>query len=146
MKTAIWWIRRDLRLADNQALAEALRQAEVVVPVFILDPTLLSSEYVGQARLAFLFDGLRELEKCLKHRGSRLILRKGDPLEVLTGILQETHAEGIFAEEDFSPYARQRDRKVALSLPLKLVSGVTVFHPDLLLKADGTPYTVFTPF
>lgn len=146
MKTAIWWIRRDLRLADNQALAEALRQAEVVVPVFILDPTLLSSEYVGQARLAFLFDGLRELDKSLKHRGSRLILRKGDPIEVLTGVLQETYAEGIFAEEDFSPYARQRDRKVALSLPLKLVSGVTVFHPDLLLKADGTPYTVFTPF
>jgi len=146
MKTAIWWIRRDLRLADNQALAEALRQAEVVVPVFVLDPILLSSEYVGQARLAFLFDGLRELDKSLKHRGSRLILRKGDPIEVLTGILQETHAEGIFAEEDFSPYARQRDEKVGFALPLKLVPGVTVFHPDLLLKADGTPYTVFTPF
>ena len=56
MKTAIWWIRRDLRLADNQALVEALRQAEVVVPVFVLDPILLSSEYVGQARLGFLFD------------------------------------------------------------------------------------------
>lgn len=110
MKTAIWWIRRDLRLADNQALVEALRQAEVVVPVFVLDPILLSSEYVGQARLAFLLDGLRELDKSLKQIGSRLILKKGDPIEVLTGILQETHAEGIFAEEDFSPYARQRDR------------------------------------
>ena len=146
MKTAIWWIRRDLRLSDNQALTEALRQADVVVPVFILDPKLLASEYAGQARLAFLLDGLRELDRSLKQRGSQLILRRGDPLEVLTILLKETEAEGIFAEEDFSPYSRQRDGRVALSLPLKLVPGVTVFHPELLLKADGTPYTVFTPF
>jgi len=52
----------------------------------------------------------------------------------------------VFAEEDYSPYARQRDGKVALSLPLKLVPGLTVFHPDMPLKADGSPYTVFTPF
>ena len=146
MKTAIWWIRRDLRLSDNQGLTEALRQADVVVPGFILDPKLLASEYAGQARLAFLFDGLRELDKSLKQLGSQLILRRGDPLEVLTNLIRETGAEGIFAEEDFSPFARQRDKSVALSLPLKLVPGVTVFHPDLLLKADGTPYTVFTPF
>jgi len=61
MKTSIWWIRRDMRLSDNQALTEALRQAEVIVPVFILDPKLLASEYTGPARLAFLFEGLREL-------------------------------------------------------------------------------------
>lgn len=146
MKTAIWWVRRDLRLTDNQALAEALRQAEVVVPVFILDPTLLSSEFVGQTRLAFLIDGLRALDKSLRQVGSQLILRQGDPLEVLSVLSHETDAEGIFAEEDFSPYARQRDGRVAQSLPLKLAPGVTVFHPDLLLKADGTPYTVFTPF
>ena len=146
MKTAIWWIRRDMRLADNQTLAEALRQADVVVPVFILDPNLLSSEFVGQARLAFLLDGLRKLENNLKQRGSRLILRRGDPLEVLTTLLKEAEAEDIFAEEDYSPYARQRDKSVALFLPLKLLPGVTVFHPDLILKADGAPYTVFTPF
>jgi deoxyribodipyrimidine photo-lyase len=146
MKTAIWWIRRDLRLSDNQALTEALRQADIVMPVFILDPKLLASEYAGQARLAFLLDGLRELDNNLKRRGSQLILRRGDPLEVLTGLLRETGAEGIFAEEDYSPYARQRDEQVALSLPLKLSPGVTVFHPEMLLKTDSTPYTVFTPF
>lgn len=146
MKTAIWWIRRDLRLKDNQALTEALREAEQVVPVFILDPKLLSSEYTGQARLAFLFEGLRELDQSLKQRGSRLVLRRGDPLEVLTGLLRETEVKSIFAEEDYSPYARQRDEKVSLFLPLKLISGVTVFSPDMLLKTDNTPYTVFTPF
>ena len=92
MKTAIWWIRRDLRLSDNQALSEALRQAEVVVPVFILDPNLISSEFVGRARLAFLFDGLRELDRSLKQCGSGLILRRGDPLEVLADLVQGTNA------------------------------------------------------
>lgn len=52
MDRAIWWIRRDLQLSDNQALAEALRQANTVIPVFILDPGLLSSDFVGLARLA----------------------------------------------------------------------------------------------
>ena len=146
MKTVIWWIRRDLRLADNQALAEALRQANTVIPVFILDPKLWSSEFVGPARLGFLLDGLRALDASLRERGSRLILRKGDPLEVIRALCQESLAEGIFAEEDYSPYARQRDEKIALSLPLNLVPGVTVFPPQILTKANGEPYTVFTPF
>ncbi|HBO33632.1 MAG TPA: deoxyribodipyrimidine photo-lyase [Anaerolineaceae bacterium] len=146
MKTVIWWIRRDLRLADNQALAEALRQANTVIPVFILDPKLWSSEFVGPARLGFLLDGLRALDASLRERGSRLILRKGDPLEVLRALCQESLAEGIFAEEDYSPYARQRDEKIALSLPLNLVPGVTIFPPQILTKANGEPYTVFTPF
>ncbi len=146
MNTAIWWIRRDLRLTDNQVLAEALRQANTVIPVFILDPKLLASPFVGQPRLAFLFDGLRALDADLRKLGSQLILRQGDPLETLTVLRAETGAEAIFAEEDYSTYARQRDEKIARDLPLQLVSGVTVFHPDMLLKADGKPYTVFTPF
>ena len=108
MKTAIWWMRRDLRLSDNQALAEALRQAEVVVPVFILDDRLLASPYVGQARLAFLFAGLRALDASLRSRGSAIILRQGDPLTVLSSLREETGAEAIFAESDVSPFARRR--------------------------------------
>lgn len=146
MKTALWWIRRDLRLSDNQALAEALRQAGTVIPVFILDPKLLASDYVGPARLAFLFDGLRTLDSKLREQGSRLILREGDPLEVLTTLCLESQAEGIFAEEDYSPYARQRDQKIALTLPLHLLPGITVFPAQMLTKANGEPYTVFTPF
>ena len=146
MDRAIWWIRRDLRLSDNQALAEALRQANTVIPVFILDPGLLSSEFVGPARLAFLFDGLRALETSLLERGSRLILREGDPFAVLSTLCNENQVEGIFAEEDYSPYAIQRDEKIALNLPLQLVNGVTVYHPEMLRKANGEPYTVFTPF
>jgi deoxyribodipyrimidine photolyase len=59
MRTARCWIRRDLRLGDNQALAAALRQAEQVMPPFVLDPALLASPWVGERRLAFLYDGLQ---------------------------------------------------------------------------------------
>ena len=146
MNTVIWWIRRDVRLSDNQALAAALEQAQTVIPLFILDPRLLASPYNSQRRLAFLFEGLRRLEADLRQRGSGLILRQGDPLEALQVIFAETGAEAVFAEADVSPYARRRDARVGSELPLTLTPGLTVHPPESLRKADGTPYTVFTPF
>jgi deoxyribodipyrimidine photo-lyase len=146
MRTALWWLRRDLRLTDNQALAAALAHADGVIPVFVLDPTLLNSPYVGPKRIAFLLGGLRRLDEDLRARGSRLIVRRGDPREELTALLAECGAEAIFTEEDLTPYARQRDGGVAESLPLHLVGGRIVHLPGAVLKADGTPYTVFTPF
>jgi deoxyribodipyrimidine photo-lyase len=146
MMTAIWWIRRDLRLADNQALAAALAHIDRLVPVFVLDPALLNSPYVGDKRLAFLFGGLRQLDAGLQERDSCLVIRQGEPLAELRALLGETGATGIFAEEDYSPYARQRDARVAEHLPLHRTEGLTVHPPGVVLKADGTPYTVFTPF
>ncbi|UCC63218.1 MAG: deoxyribodipyrimidine photo-lyase, partial [Anaerolineae bacterium] len=146
MTTALWWIRRDLRLTDNQALAAALAHADRVIPVFVLDPTLLDSPYVGPKRVAFLLGGLRRLDEDLGARGSRLIVRRGDPQDQLTALLKQCGAEAIFTEEDFTPYARQRDSGVAKRLPLHLIGGRIVHPPGAVLKADGTPYTVFTPF
>lgn len=146
MTTALWWMRRDLRLTDNQALAAALAHADRVIPVFVLDPTLLDSPYVGPKRVAFLLGGLHRLDEDLQARGSRLIVRRGDPREELTALLTECGAEAIFTEEDFTSYARQRDGGVAESLSLHLVGGPIVHLPGTVLKADGTPYTVFTPF
>jgi len=146
MNTAIWWIRRDLRLNDNQALENARRQATTVIPVFILDPRLLASSYVGESRLAFLLDGLRSLDASLRDRGSALIIREGDPMDALVALREETGAEGIFAEADISPYARHRDQRLKRELPLTLVPGVTIHPCANLHKADGSPYTIFTPF
>jgi deoxyribodipyrimidine photo-lyase len=146
METAIWWIRRDLRLSDNQALAAALSQAEVVVPVFILDPKLLASPYASQKRLAFLYEGLQTLDLDLVKRGSKLIVRNGDPVEALLTLRKETEASAIYAEADVSPYARKRDAQVMRALPLVLIPGITVHPVEWLRKSDGTPYTVFTPF
>ena len=146
MPTALWWVRRDLRLNDNQALAEAQAQAERVVPVFVLDPALLASPYTGKKRLAFLFDGLRSLDADLRARGSRLIVRQGEPADELASMMAETQASAIVAERDITPFARRRDERVARGLPLHLTGGLTVHPPERVLKDDGRPYTVFTPY
>jgi deoxyribodipyrimidine photo-lyase len=140
---SIWWIRRDLRLKDNPALQSSL-EAGAVIPVFILDPHLLSRP--APRRQAFLFNGLRVLDTDLRKRGSYLIIRRGEPLKELRHLLTETGASTIFAEEDYTPYATKRDRAVARELPLQLVLGQVVQHPEFIKKADGDPYTVYTPY
>ncbi len=146
MDTSVWWIRRDLRLSDNQALTEALSSSQSVIPVFVLDPKLINSPNSSPKRLAFLYKGLIELDGDLRRRGSKLVIRRGEPLEALSRLVREGGAEGIFAEEDFSPYARKRDSQVASQFSLKLIGGSCVSHPESLLKKDGKPYKVFTPF
>jgi deoxyribodipyrimidine photo-lyase len=141
--TSIWWIRRDIRLSDNPALHEALKHGPVI-PVFILDPHLL--ERTPARRQAFLFGGLHELDAELQKRGSALTVRKGKPETELLNLIIETGAQTIFAEEDYTPYARIRDEELIQSLPLTLIQGQTVHHPASVLKPDGKPYTVFTPF
>ncbi len=133
-----------MRLDDNPALQAALSNDGGVIPVFILDDRLLEKPAPG--RQAFLMDGLRALSSKLEARGSRLILRQGDPQEVLRELMAETGAHTIFAEEDYSPYARSRDQRVEAVLPLQLVAGLTIQHPAMVHKTDGKPYTVFTPF
>lgn len=143
MTTILWWIRRDLRLHDHPALEYALQKGRVI-PVFILDDRLLQKE--ASKRKQFLFSGLRQLDEDLRKRGSQLIIRRGEPLAELTRLIQETGAEEIVALEDYSPYARRRDSHIARELPLHLFAGETVYPPSLVLKPDGSPYTVFTPF
>jgi deoxyribodipyrimidine photo-lyase len=146
MTTALWWVRRDLRLTDNQALAAALAHADRVVPVYVLDEEPMPLSEAGEKRRAFLLGGLYRLDTDLRTRGSRLIIRRGEPKEQLAALLAETGASGIFAEKDYSPYARGRDAGVAKTLPLRLSAGLTVHPPDAVRQANGEPYTVFTPF
>ena len=140
--TSIWWIRRDLRLSDNLALQAALR-AGPVLPVFLLDPHFDS---VSPRRRNFLYEGLRALGGQLQARGSRLTLRRGEPIEALRRLLAETGADAIYAERDTTPYALARDTRAARTLPLTLVHGQTVHPPEQVQKADGSPYTIYTPY
>jgi deoxyribodipyrimidine photo-lyase len=140
--TTIWWIRRDLRLTDNLVLHSAL-EAGPVIPVFIIDPAFTSS---SSRRKDFLYEGLAALDRDLRSRGSYLVILKGRPIDALRQLFDDVKAETIFAEEDFTPYARRRDSLIRKILPLQLVSGQTVHHPKSVLKADGRPYSVYTPY
>lgn len=146
MTNVIWWLRRDLRLHDNHALRAALESGTNVLPVFILDDHLWKGKFYCHQRAAFLLANLEILDRQLQKLGSRLVIRSGQPLEQLQTLAMDFYAEAIFAEADFTPYARQRDTQIAQNLPLKLVGGSLVVHPEKILKNDNTPYRVYTPF
>jgi len=146
MNKSIWWIRRDLRLSDNPALSAAVRNAEQVIPLFIIDPNLVNATHTGDKRLAFLYAGLHELDLSLRSRGGRLIIQHGKPTAILKELEATTSASSVYAEADFSPYAQKRDQRVSEKVHLELVGGSSYSHPSAVLKQDGSPYTVFTPY
>ena len=144
MKTVIWWIRRDLRLEDNKALAQALSESANVIPLYILDPYLLKRE--APTRKAFLFNALNALNAELIRIGSRLTIREGNVLTELQKVSEASGSQKVYAEADFSPYAKARDAKAAEVLNCEFMPGLTIHPPPVIRKADGSPYTIFTPF
>jgi deoxyribodipyrimidine photo-lyase len=146
MNNILWWIRRDFRLTDNEALFQATQQAEFVTPIFILDPFLIHSSYVGEKRLAFLYAGLHQLNVDLLEVGSHLVIREGQPSEVFAEIQSQMRFDAIYAEADFSPYAQVRDSKLNEQFPIKFFGGPSFRHPLAVRKANGEPYTTYTPY
>ena len=144
MPVAIWWIRRDLRLTDNFALQAARQSGYPVLPVFIMDNRLIAGPVNRRQR--FLVNALKDMRDQLQQEGSDLLVHSGKPEEVLSSLAMETSAIGVYAEEDYSPYAVNRDATVGRAVPLTLTPGLTIHPPDAVLKPDGSPYTIFTPY
>lgn len=143
--TSIMWFRRDLRGHDNEALAAASADGPCV-PLFVLDPVFL--ERSGPARLSFLFGALESLNETL---GGALVLRVGDPVEVVPALAREVEAGTVYVAKDFAPYGRRRDVAVATALKgagsrLRGVGSPYAVEPGSVTKDDGKPYAVFTPF
>ncbi len=109
MAPVIWWVRKDLRLRDNPALAEAIEQGGPVIPVFILDEVF--SEY-GACPLWRFGLGVEKLAETLEGVGSRIVLRRGDAAGVLKGLVRETGAEVVRWSRDFDPDQVTRDKAV----------------------------------
>lgn len=146
MTASIWWIRRDLRLADNPALSAALLHGGPVLPVFIQDPALLASPYFSERRWQFLLAGLHNLDQQLRRLGSRLSYLEGQPGVVLEELLREGYAVRIDAEEDYSPFAKRRDQAIASTLPLHLHSGASLLPPGTIITRAEKPFRIYTPF
>ncbi|HSP29291.1 MAG TPA: deoxyribodipyrimidine photo-lyase [Ilumatobacteraceae bacterium] len=148
-RRSIMWFRRDLRLDDNPALVAAGDDGAEVVPVFVIDPTFASS---GPPRLAYLHDALQSLDTSIRERGATgLIVRHGDPVEVIAALAHELDADTVFVARDYAPYGRRRDAAVKAALEhdgrhLQGVGSPYAVAPGGVTKDDGTPYAVFTPF
>ncbi|NBS49321.1 MAG: deoxyribodipyrimidine photo-lyase [Verrucomicrobia bacterium] len=145
------WFRRDLRVSDNTALHQACARKVPVLPVFIFDPEILKKKKEVVRRTAFLLSALESLSANLDALGAPLILRKGNPVEVLRALVKETGARTLFLNNDIEPYSRQRDEKVSMMLKEEGVEIVAcddlmIHPPGSVQRAAGGPYTVFTPF
>ena len=148
----ICWFRRDLRLYDNAALYHALRDTNPVLPVFIFDRHILDElEDRQDPRVAFIHQTLTEMQAFLGNKGSTLDVRYGHPEEVFAALLADYKIGKVFTNNDYEPYARRRDQKIADLLnaagaSLHHYKDQVIFEKSEILKDDGSPYTVFTPY
>ncbi|WP_167606876.1 cryptochrome/photolyase family protein [Maribellus sediminis] len=149
--TAIFWFRRDLRLEDNTAFIQALKQYDRVIPLFIFDTNILDELPADDARVSFIYQQLESLHLQLKAKGSGLIVRNGKPVHVWRQLLKELQPQAVFYNKDYEPYALKREKKINELLQQNHVSvqnfkDQVIFEEDEIVKADGSNYTVFTPY
>lgn len=151
MQKTIVWFRKDLRLHDHQALWEAAQNG-IVIPVFILSNHEEHQWLSDEASLWWLHHSLLSLQEELKdHYGADLIIRKGNSLDILIDVMEDTGANALYFNERYEPSAIKRDRYVIKSLN-KVGVNIRTFHSTLLYNPftisnlSGDPYKVFTPF
>jgi deoxyribodipyrimidine photo-lyase len=147
---AVCWLRNELRLDDNRALAAAARASELAV-VFVLDDALLASERTGAPRVRFLLDALARLAADLEARGSKLVVRRGAAPSEIAAVLEETRAERLFFGRDYSPFAKARDARVereaaARGVRVETHNDRVAFESDEVLTREGKPFSVYTPY
>lgn len=138
----ILWFRRDLRVDDNPLLS----QEADVLPIFIFDTNILKNLKSSDRRLTFIFNAVLKLKENLQLRGLDLALFYGNPTDVFEWILSTGSYHEVCASGDYDAYARERDRDISLKLPFVYLHDTYIFKPNDVLKNDGTPYLVFTPY
>ena len=149
MSIAIVWFRQDLRLADNPALRSALKNFDEILPVFIQDAREGTVGQIGEATRVWLHHSLLSLQASLNSAGSYLYLAEGDPVAVLPELAKSVKASGVYWNRSYDPITLERDKQVKKALaefaPTSFLATL-LFEPVKTLKADGTPYRVFTPY
>lgn len=151
-KVSIFWFRRDLRLDDNAGLYHALKSDNPVLPIFIFDTNILNDlEDKKDKRVAFIHDTLKELQKELKQLGSSLYILYTTPQEAFKKLCSEYDVDTVYTNTDYEPYANERDKDIAdylLSNDVRFFKykDQVIFQKEEVLKDDGSPYTVYTPY
>lgn len=151
-KQSLFIFRRDLRLDDNTGLNAALRESDKVIPTFIFDPRQCEPHpYRSQNALQFMIASLRELDAELSRHDTTLHVFYGDPTIVLHELLKSGAFNAVYINRDYTPFSRKRDEALYQvctqhNIPLIITADALLHEPEEVLKADGTPYTIFTPF
>lgn len=148
----VFWFRRDLRLEDNVALYRALSGEFPVLPIFIFDPSILDQFEKGQnAQVEFILDEIESLRATLKAFGSTIKIYCDKPLVVFKKLCDSYNLRGVYANEDYELSSMRRDAEVSdflatQNIPFHLFKDHVLFAKNEVVKEDGTPYTIFTPY
>ena len=149
---SICWFRRDLRIEDQHAFFEALKSGYPVLPLFIFDPSILNAlQDKYDRRVQFIHEAITRMDLAFRKAKSSFYTAYGFPLEVFEELTREFKVAAVFTNHDYEPYAQTRDAAVASLLQQKGISFHTykdqvVFEKSEVVKDDGKPYTVFTPY
>ena len=151
MKISIFWYRRDLRLEDNTGLFEALNENENVLPVFIFDDSILDELPEDDARVNFIYESLSKINKQLNNHQASIQIFKGQIDDVWEKLVTTYDIQKVYSNKDYEPYAIKRDQKIkeflnSKGIEMKTFKDQVIFEEDEIVKADGKPYTVFTPY
>ena len=151
VEASIFWFRRDLRIDDNPGLYEALGNSKNVIPIFIFDTNIIDNLPSDDNRIKFIWHSLSLLNERLKEVGSKLNVFKGNPLEVFKKIILKYRLTSVYVNRDYEKYSIKRDKEINNFLNENKIAfnaskDHVLFEPNEILKSDGTPYTVFTPY
>jgi len=150
-KVSIFWFRRDLRLDDNVGLLESLKGDHRVLPIFIFDSEILEKLPEDDARVTFIFNTLQDMRKELQEVDSSLAMYHGKPIDIFEDLLDKYEVAKVFTNRDYEPYAKERDKEIQDLLKEHEVDFETYkdqvfFEKDEVVKSDGDPYVVYTPY
>jgi len=148
----IFWFRRDLRLDDNIGFYNALKADKPVLPIFIFDKEILNELPEGDARVTFIFDTLQSMRKTLQdERDSSIAIYYSTPKEVFKQLVEDYEIDTVYTNHDYEPYAKTRDTEIETILSendinFKTFKDQVIFEKDEVVKQDGDPYVVYTPY
>jgi len=148
----IFWFRRDLRLYDNSGLSAATSGKLKVLPIFIFDTSITNKLPENDRRVNFIYDNLVEMDSELKKKyNSSLNIFKGKPIEIFKELIANYKLNSVYTNNDYEPYAFSRDSKIkelleSKNIQFKSYKDHVVFEKNEVVKDDGNPYVVFTPY
>jgi len=150
-KVAVFWFRRDLRLDDNLGLFRALESKFPVIPLFIFDEDILDNLPKKDPRVGFIHESLSKINDELNKIESSLLVKKGKTVAIWESIIQDFDVKEVFFNKDYEPYAIKRDLAISQLLETNKIKSFSfkdqvIFEEMEITKADGLPYTVYTPY
>ncbi len=147
----IFWFRRDLRLDDNKGFFEALKQDNLVMPIFIFDKNILDELPQNDARVGFIHQLLTKMNLELAAINRSMAVFCGHPKTIFENLIASHQIDAVFTNHDYEPYARTRDLEILTLFETHQIAFETfkdqvIFEKNEVTKDDGLPYVVFTPY